>query len=152
MFKQHLENMWRKEGRKLEKMTKSRLEGYKKLKWDIVFLQQELSEMTEGDKGMGNSTIMDYRKGYPRPQNVMGFDWKRYEQKQRLLEKKITEAAEVKLWIENIEDGQTRYVFRMWYLDNLSWKIIAKNIGIPHNEDYPRKCIRDTYLKKVGII
>lgn len=134
------------------KITKQRLEGYRKLKWDIACLEKELSDMVNTDSGMGNSTIMDYRTGYPRPQNVMGFDWKRYEQKQMLLEKKKKEAAEVKEWIDDIEDDQARYVFKMWYLDNLRWKDIAKNIGFPHNEDYPRKCIRDAYLKQIGII
>lgn len=134
------------------KITKQRLEGYRKLKWDIACLEKELSDMVNTDSGMGNSTIMDYRTGYPRPQNIMGFDWKRYEQKQMLLEKKKNEAAEVKEWIDDIEDDQARYVFKMWYLDNLSWRTIAKNIGLPHNEDYPRLHIRDKYLRKCRII
>lgn len=50
----------------------------------------------------------------------MGFDWKRYEQKQRLLKKRKEEVEAVKEWIDNIEDEQARYVFKMWYLDNLS--------------------------------
>ena len=135
-----------------EKMTKARLDGCRKLKWDIACLEKELSDMVETECGMGNSTIMDYRTGYPRPQNVMGFDWKRYEQKQRLLEKKKIEADEIKEWIDDIEDDQARFVLRMWYLDNLSWLEIARKIGLPHNEDYPRKCIRDAYFKKFGII
>ena len=54
-------------------------------------------------------------------------------------------------WIDDIKDGQTRCVFRMFYKQNMTWKAIAKQIGMPHNEDYPRVCIRDAYLKKKKI-
>ena len=33
----------------------------------------------------------------------------------------------------------------------MTWKAIAKQIGMPHNEDYPRLMIRDKYLKNQGI-
>lgn len=54
-------------------------------------------------------------------------------------------------------DGITLYmyllcVFRMFYKQNMTWKAIAKQIGMPHNEDYPRVCIRDAYLKKMKIM
>ena len=54
-------------------------------------------------------------------------------------------------WIDDIKDGQTRCVFRMFYKQNMTWKAIAKQIGMPHNEDYPRLMIRDKYLKNQGI-
>ncbi len=135
----------------MKKMTRKRLETYKKLKWDIVCLEQELTEMIDTDKGLDSSVILDYRRGYPRPQSVVGFDWDGYEQKNDMLERKKQEAAEIKSWIDGIEDGQTRWVFKMWYMDGLPWRLIAKKMGIPHNEDYPRKCIRDSFLKKSGV-
>ena len=135
----------------MKKMTKARLKGYQRLKLDIACLEHEIRAMEETDSGMGHSVILDYRKGYPRPQSVTGFDWKRYEQKQDLLVRKKAEAAWIESWIAEIEDGQVRYVFSMRYIENLSWKNIAKKIGIPQNEDYPRLVIRDKYLKKMEI-
>ena len=66
---------------------------------------------------------------------------------------KKAKARAVEEWINDIEDGQIRCVFRMYYIDGMSWLKIAdkiKAIG-DHREDYPRKCIRDAYLTKVGI-
>lgn len=134
------------------RMTRKRLNDYRnKLRWDITCLELELSEMENTDAGIGNSTILDYRGGYPQPRSVVGFDREKYERKQDVLERKKKEAAEVKAWLDGIEDGQTRAVFKMWYMDKLTWKAIAKKIGTPQNEDFPRKCIRDAYLKKIGI-
>ena len=136
----------------MQRMTKTRLDRFRSnLAAEIACLEEELQEMRETDKGLGNSTIMDYRKGYAQPQSVVGFDWKKYEQKQNLLERKRQEKKEVKDWIENIEDGQTRWVFRMWYIEKMSWKRIAQKMGYGGNEDYPRKHIRDKYLKKCKI-
>lgn len=133
-------------------ITKKRLDDYRnKLRWDIACLELELSEMINTDVGMGNSTILDYREGYPKPQSIVGFDREKYERKESILKRKKEEAAEIKAWLDGIEDGQTRAVFRMWYRDRLTWKIIAKKIGMPQNEDFPRKCIRDAYLKKTGV-
>lgn len=133
-------------------ITSKRLDDYRnKLRWDIKCLELELYEMVNTDAGIGNSTIMDYRDGYPKPQSVVGFDRNRYMRKEEILKRKKKEAAEIKAWLEEIEDGQTRTVFKLWYMDRLTWKSIAKKIGMPHNEDFPRKCIRDAYLKKMGI-
>lgn len=114
-------------------------------------LEAELQDMQEGDNGFGNSTIFDYQTGYPRPQSVVGFDWPLYEARKKVLDRKRSEAMAVEKWINFIEDGQTRCVFRMFYIDGMSWKKIAEKTGHRKNADYPRLHIRDTYLKKVGI-
>ncbi|MCI9180105.1 MAG: DUF1492 domain-containing protein [Lachnospiraceae bacterium] len=136
----------------VQRMTKDRLDRFRnKLSAEIICLEAELREMEETDKGMGVSTILDYRTGYPIPQGVSGFEWDKYCRKHDLLNRKRQEQKEVKEWIEAIEDIQTRWVFRMWYIERLSWKKIAKKMGVPQNEDYPRVCIRDAYLKKVEV-
>ena len=56
------------------KVTKKMLEEYRKTKADIPILQAELETMLQGEAGIGTSVIMDYKKGYPRPQSVSGFD------------------------------------------------------------------------------
>lgn len=107
--------------------------------------------MKEGDNGFGNSTIFDYQTGYPRPQSVVGFDWPLYEARKKNLARKKAEAAVVEKWINAIEDGQTRCVFRMFYMDGMNWEKIAAKTGYTGNPDYPRLMIRDKYLKKMKI-
>lgn len=136
----------------MQRMTKARLDRFRnKLDAEIACLEDEIREMEDTDKGIGNSTILSYQKGYPSPQTVVGFDWDKYRRKQDLLEKKKEERENVKNWIEGIEDGQARWVFRMWYIKKMSWQRIAQKMGYGGNEDYPRLMIRDKYLNKCGI-
>ena len=53
--------------------------------------------------------------------------------------------------MEAIEDAQARLVFRMRYVEGRSWQKIANALGMPQNPDYPRKCIQDAYMKKMGM-
>ena len=114
-------------------------------------LELELLMMKNTEAGLGNSVILDGRTGYPRPQSVVGFDQKKYDRREKILERKKEKVKVMDQWIDDIKDGQTRCVFRMFYRQGMTWKIIAKQIGMPHNEDYPRLHIRDAYLKKCGI-
>ena len=50
------------------RITKTLLDSYKKTKKEIPALQMELELMQQEDNGIGSSVIMDYRKGYPQPQ------------------------------------------------------------------------------------
>lgn len=133
------------------KVTKELLNRYRKLKQEIPILEIELKMMQSTDSGLGNDTIFDYQTGYPRPQSVVGFDQKKYDRRKKILERKKEKIKVMDLWIDNIKDGQTRCVFKMYYKQGMTWKAIAKQIGMPHNEDYPRVCIRDAYLKKMKI-
>lgn len=133
------------------RITKKLLDSYRKLKRKIPILEAELTEMTQGDNGFGNSTIFDYRTGEPRPQSVVGFDWDLYKSRIRKLDEIKAQCAAIEKWIEAIEDGQTRCVFRMYYKDGMTWEKIAAKTGYKGNPDYPRLHIRDKYLKKCGI-
>ena len=133
------------------KITRKLLDSYRKLKREVPVLEMELVEMTQGDNGLGNSTIFDYRTGEPRPQSVVGFDWSLYERRQRQLEDKKAKCKVVERWIDAIEDGQTRCVFRMFYKDGMTWKKIAARTGYRGNPDYPRLHISDNYLKQCEI-
>lgn len=133
------------------KITRKLLDDYRKIKREIPLLETELKEMRETDSGIGNSTIFDYRTGQARPQSVIGFDWERYEKREAKLERKKEKSKAVEEWIDNIEDGQTRCVFKMFYIEGMSWLKIASKIGYTGNPDYPRLHIRDEYLKKCGI-
>lgn len=133
------------------RITKKLLNNYQKYKREIPFLKAELDEMQMTDAGIGSSTIFDYRSGYPHPQSVVGFDWDLYEHRKRVLERREAQVAAVEQWIKEIEDGQVRCIFRMWYIDGMSWVKIAEKTGYGGNIDYVRVCIRDAYLKKMKI-
>lgn len=119
-----------------------------KMKKEIPILESELWEMKTTDAGIGNDTVFDYREGYPKPQSVIGFDWPLYEHRQKVLERKKEKVKFVEQWINSIDDGQTRCIFKMRYMEGMNWIKIASKTGYKGNYDYPRKCIRDAYLKK----
>lgn len=133
------------------KITRRLLGDYRKLKKEALIQELELREMEEGDMGIGNSTILDYRSGKGVPQAVVGFDWDLYDRRIQELEQKKAKIQAIEQWIENIEDVQTRYIFRMFYLENKNWIQIADKTGYGGNADYVRLCIRDAYLKKQKI-
>lgn len=133
------------------KITRKLLDNYRKLKREIPVLSMELAEMKQGEAGLGNSTIFDYSTGFARPQSVVGFDQERYDRRKRTYEHKNEQVAAVDNWIQNIEDSQTRYVFKAFYQQGLTWEKIAEKTGYSQSPDYPRLYIRDTYLKKCEI-
>lgn len=133
------------------KVTRRLLEDYRKNKRSIPLLEEELDEMLHGDKGLGSSVILDYSTGYPVPQGIVGFNVSLYNQRRKTLDRKKAECKAVEDWIGAIEDGQARCVFRMFYMEGLTWERIAVKTGYSKSPDYPRKMIRDPYLEKCGI-
>ncbi len=133
------------------KITRKLLGSYRKMKREIPTLAAELEEMKQGDNGLCNSAILDYRTGEPRPQSVVGFNQDLYDRRQKILDEKKAKCKAVEKWINAIEDGQTRCVFKMFYLDGMTWDRIAVKTGYPDSPDYPRLMIRDRYLKEQGI-
>lgn len=114
-------------------MTRERLEGYKSKKEEIQELEYKLRHLGEGDSMIGNSTIMDYRSGYPQPQTVVGVDWKRYDNAKarysHRIQKLQTECDEIEQFVEAISDSLTRRIFRMYYIDGISQENVAKAVG-----------------------
>lgn len=135
------------------KITRKLLDEYREMikKREIPLLESELSNMLTTDAGIGNSTIFDYRTGQGRPQTVVGFDWDKYEHRQTVLEKKKAKIKAAEDWIESIEDGQVRCVFRMFYKEGMSWEKIADRTGYSKSPDYSRKMIRDRFFENMGI-
>ena len=133
------------------KITKKLLSSYRKYRREIPLLETELEELLTTDAGIGNSTILDYRDGYPQPQSVVGFDRSLYERRKETLKHRKEQVKAVEQWIRSIEDGQIRCVFRMRYLDGMSWVKIAEKTGYGGREDYVRLVLRDRYLEKCGI-
>lgn len=133
------------------KITRKLLDNYRKTKRELLILEMELEEMRTTDAGLASSVIMDYRDGYGRPQAVVGFDQEEYDKRESVFERKKKEAEAVEKWINAIEDGQARYVFRMFYIWGMDWGKIAQKTGYGGNADYPRKMIRDRYFQKLKI-
>lgn len=130
------------------KITRKLLDDYGKIKRELPLLEAELDEMLTTDTGMGNSTILDYRTGQARPQSVVGFNRELYRRRKKTVEKKKAQVKAVEQWIKQIEDGQTRCIFKMFYIDGMTWVRIAVKTGYAGNPDYPRLHIRDAYLKR----
>ena len=133
------------------KITRKLLDDYQRLKREIPLLELELVEMLQGDNGFDNSTIFDYRTGEAIPQSVVGFDWALRERREKVLDGKKAKVKAVEKWIEAIEDGQTRCVFKMFYINGMTWDRIAAKTGYSKSPDYPRLYIRDKYLKEMNI-
>ena len=113
-------------------MKKEQLEDYRSKKEEIKELQYKLEHLGEGDTLVGNSTIMDYRSGYPVPYAVVATDRERYYRLKNMHENKIEklekECEEVELFVENIENSVTRRIFRMHYIDCMTQKEIGKRV------------------------
>ena len=76
-------------------MTRKELNGYIRYKQEIKLLETELEEMKNTDAGLGNDTVFDYRSGYPKPQSVVGFDEKKYENRKKRLDKRVRQIREI---------------------------------------------------------
>ena len=98
-------------------MTREKLDRYRKLLKEIPVLENELAELWLTEKGMGNSVILNGKNGSKKPESVVGFDYDRYDRRKEALQRKKEEARAIRECIEAIEDGQTRCVFRMLYVD-----------------------------------
>ena len=118
----------------MEEMTKERLEKYRSKKAEIPELRRKLADLGKGDSLIDNDVIMDYRKGYPRPQSVVGYDYEREVKLRETWEKKIErlekECLEVELWIEEISDSLTRRIFRMKYVDGMTQRQISRKVKL----------------------
>ena len=119
----------------MEVMTKERLEAYRSSKMEILELEYTLNNRWKSDTMIGNDVIFDYSKGYPMPQSVPGFDWKRYErlQERDLRRKEFleTECAEVEDFVDGIKDSLIKRIFRMYYIDgrrNVTLEEVGKKV------------------------
>ena len=133
------------------KITRKLLDSYRKLKREIPILECELDELWRTDKGMGNSVILNGKNGSKKPETIVGFDYEKYNRRKAILARKRKQAEAVEKWIDDIQDGQTRCVFKMFYQDGMTWEKIATKIGYSQSPDYPRLIIRDKYLKSQDI-
>lgn len=111
-------------------MTKELLEGYRSKKSEIMELRYRLDEFINSDAVIGNDVIMDYRRGYPQPQSVIGVDQELIKRTRERYGNRITklqqECHQVEEYIEGIEDSLTRRIFRMHFLEGRSQEEVGK--------------------------
>lgn len=130
------------------KITRKLLTDYRKTRQEISLLEMEMIgvQCTESANHK-----LDYQNEASDTQTLQAKDWPAHERYREILEKKKEEVRAVQEWIDGIEDIRARCIFRMFYIDGLSWAKIAKLTGFGVNADYPRLIIRDKYLKRSGI-
>ncbi len=113
-------------------VTREQLEQYRSKKEEIRELEYKLQHLGEGDSMIGNSTIFDYRSGYPQPQTVVGVDWKKYDNAKNRYCNRIktlqSECDETEQFVESISDSLVRRIFRMYYIDGISQEHVAKAV------------------------
>ena len=102
-------------------MTKERLAAYRSNRQEIMELDYILNNRWKSESMIGNDVIIDYTRGFPMPQSVVGFDERRYEWLQnRDMRRKShleQECKEIEEFVEMIEDSLTRRIFRIYFLD-----------------------------------
>lgn len=113
-------------------MTKQRLEEYRSNKAELAELQYKLEHLGDGDSLIGSDVILDYRKGYPQPQAIVGYDYELERRRRERWERRIAqlkeELEEVEAWIEAIPESVTRRIFRMYYINGDSQEKIGKKL------------------------
>lgn len=115
-------------------MTREKLEDYKSKKAEIQELEAKLRDLPGSESMIGNSVVLDYRRGYPQPQSVVGYDYDLAQRRRDQWEKRLAnlreDVAEVESWIEAIPDSLTRRIFRMYYCEGLKQSKIAKRVHL----------------------
>ncbi len=113
-------------------MTLESLKEYKSKKEEIAELAYKLEHLPSDL--VGNSTVFDYRSGYPKAQAVVGTDRERFyrlnTQWRQRKEQLEDECSQVEDFIEGIPDSLMRRIFRMYYIDNMSQRQIAEKVHI----------------------
>lgn len=113
-------------------MTRERLEQYRSNLQEIRELTYKLDHLGEGDSLIGNDVIMDYKKGYPRPQSVVGYDYdleaRRRERYESLRGKLQAENDNIEEFVFGIPDGMVRRIFRLYFLEGKTMDWIAREV------------------------
>lgn len=113
-------------------MTREMLERYCSNKAEIKELQERLGALAADENMVGNDVILDYQTGYPRPQTVVGFDFKKYGRSKSRMQNHIArlqaENDNIEEFIFTIPDSTTRRIFQLRYLDGKTQKQVARRV------------------------
>jgi len=113
-------------------MTKESLESYRSKKAEIAELYNALLHIGDGDIMFDNDTILDYRRGYPVPQAVVGVNWDKVCRTESRYKNRIStlkeECQEVEDFIESIPDSLTRRIFRKSFIEGKTQEQVSKDV------------------------
>lgn len=153
-------------------MDKKILIEYADMKEEIKDLRRRIAEDKKKIEQLNKITVQDSvacgKKGNKplRTVKITGFPQREYEKREFLLEKRIAKLQmletdllekqiQVEEYIEKIEKSRLRTMFRLYYIDNLTWEMVAMQM----NYMFPKKKItftkdscrmmHDRYLEKV---
>ena len=116
----------------MDKPMEQMLREYRSNRDEIVELQQKLRELPGSESLIGNSVVLDYRRGYPQPRSIVGYDHGLEERRRERWTKRIellqAEVDAVERWIEAIPDGVTRRIFRMYYCEGIKQEKIGQKL------------------------
>ena len=132
-------------------MDYKQLRDYLAEKHEIAELDVRLSKPIGQPAYYAHSVIMDYRRGYPQPRTISGYDTEAERQARarwrRRREMLAQRTREVEDFIDSIEDSRTRRVFTMYFLDGIKEAAIGK--ALHADQSVISRIIRD-YLRKTG--
>lgn len=118
----------------MDKPMEQMLREYRSNRDEIIELQQKIRELPGSESLIDNSVILDYRRGYPQPRPIVGYDHGLEERRRERWTKRIellqAEVDSVERWIEAIPDGVTRRIFRMIYVEGMTQRKVAKKLHI----------------------
>lgn len=118
----------------MDKPMEQMLREYQSNRDEIIELQQKLRELPGSESLIDNSVILDYRRGYPQPRSIVGYDHgleeRRRERWLHRIELLQAEVDAVEQWIEAIPDGVTRRCFRLVYMEGLTQRKAAKKVHL----------------------
>lgn len=153
-------------------MDKKILIEYADMKEEIKDLRRRIAEDKKKIEQLNKITVQDSvacgKKGNKplRTVKITGFPQREYEKREFLLEKRIAKLQmlktdllekqiQVEEYIEKIEKSRLRTMFRLYYIDNLTWEMVAMQMNymfpkkkIPFTKDSCRM-MHDRYLEKV---
>lgn len=114
----------------MEPMTKERLESYQKNVELILDLERKIKELPSDESMIGNSVIFDYRKGYAKPQTVVGYDQKLADAKRQQWEKRLyklrLEVEMVETWVDQLPEGDEKRCIELVYIDGMTMKAAGR--------------------------
>ena len=154
-------------------MDKKILIEYADMKEEIKDLRRRIAEDKKKIEQLNKITVQDSvacgKKGNKplRTVKITGFPQREYEKREFLLEKRIAKLQmletvllekqiQVEEYIEKIEKSRLRTMFRLYYIDNLTWEMVAMRMNymfpkkrIPFTKDSCR-IMHERYLEKVS--
>ena len=129
-------------------MTRERLEMYRNNKAEISELKEKLKHLGEGDSMLKSDVVMDYRKGYPQPSTIVGYDYDLECKRRRRYQEKIAELEaeqdNIEEFVFGIPNGRTRRIFQLYFLEGKNQKEVAAKVHLDQSR-ISRKI--DDYLK-----